>query len=114
MSHSEIVAAICKELHSRYDAIDEQPVMEQSAVVSEIMQRQQAMPDYLRLPVRVLTFCFDMSGIYFGGKRFQKLLPAERDKQFSAWKASRLGLCRNFIRFYESLYLLITLQEAGS
>ena len=110
MSYPRIIAAISTELQRRYAGGEPQPVWE-TGVVSEIIERQNAMPDYLRFPMRVLTRIFDYWGLVTAGKRFQSLDAAGQARQFDVWKQSRFNVCRNFVRFYESLYLLIVLQE---
>ena len=114
MSYPIIIEAICSELRNRYAAVDAESASAPGVVVNEIIERQSAMPDYLRFPMRVLTYGFDVIGMLNGGKRFQNMTSEARAHQLNAWKHSRFGVCRNFVRFYESLYLLITLQEEGS
>ena len=111
MSYSGTVEAICSELHNRYAALGDQSGSELARVADAIIECQRAMPDYLRLPMRVLTLVFDYWGWISGGSRFERLDDVARAQQFNTWKYSRFGFCRNFVRFYESLYLLITLQE---
>ena len=110
MSYPRIIAAISTELQRRYAGGDKNSVKE-TGVVSEIIERQNSMPDYLRFPMRALTRIFDYWGLVVSGKRFQNLDPAAQARLFDAWKKSRFNVCRNFVRFYESLYLLIVLQE---
>ena len=110
MSYPQIITAITMELQRRY-AGEGQDSARESGVVSQIIERQNAMPDYLRFPMRVLTRIFDFWGLVVCGHRFQNLDPAEQARMFDAWKKSRFNVCRNFARFYESLYLLIVLQE---
>jgi hypothetical protein len=92
---------------------DSNPV-DASAIADEIITRQRHIPDYLRFPIRTLTHAFNVLAIFRGGKRFQHMPAEQRIEHILAWKRSRLGLCRNLIRFYESLFLLIALQEPES
>jgi len=110
MSYPKIIAAITTELQRRYAGEAKESARE-TGVVSEIIERQNAMPDYLRFPMRLLTRIFDFWGLVAAGSRFQNLDPASQSRMFDAWKKSRFNVCRNFVRFYESLYLLIVLQE---
>jgi hypothetical protein len=80
-------------------------------IATEIIGQHGRMPDYLRLPVKLATIFFDWSGLLSGGVRFQSKKPAAQQAQLNSWKYSSLGACRNFVRFYESLFLLIALQE---
>jgi hypothetical protein len=111
MSYPNIIAALSAELQRRYADADLESHRETGSVVSEIIERQGAMPDYLRLPTRMLTHIFDYWGLVVAGKRFQNLDAAGQAGLIDAWKSSRFNVCRNFVRFYESLYLLIIMQE---
>ena len=111
MSYPNIIAALSTELRRRYTDADQESYRETGSVVSEIIERQGAMPDYLRLPTCMLTYIFDYWGVVVAGKRFQNLDPTSQARLFDAWKISRFNVCRNFVRFYESLYLLIVMQE---
>ena len=107
MSHRGIVVAISAGLqHQHFDG-----GMRAEDIAAEILGRQAEMPDYLRFPMRVATRVFDVAGVFSGGQRFQEKDGPARAKQLSKWKYSRIGACRNFVRFYESLFFLIALQE---
>ena len=110
VSYRRIVVAISAGLQ-RQHAVG---AVDADSIAAEIIGQQGCMPDYLRLPLRVATRLFDWSGILSGGKRFQAKGEAAQLVQLERWKHSRLGACRNFIRFYESLFLLIALQEKGA
>ena len=111
MSYPNIIAALSNELQRRYADEGKEPDRGTGSVVSEIIERQGAMPDYLRFPMRMLTRIFDYSGVVVAGKRFQDLDAASQASLLDAWKKSRFTVCRNFVRFYESLYLLIVMEE---
>lgn len=85
-----------------------------SFIAAELISRQEQMPDFMRLPIRLLTVCFNLSGLLHGGQLFRHMPDDARTQRILAWKHSRVGLCRNLIRFYESLFLLIALQEQES
>jgi hypothetical protein len=72
-------------------------------VVRFVLEQHARMPDYLRLPMRLLTVGFDWWGLVPLGRRFHRAPPDLRRRQVEAWRRSRLGLCRDLIRFYESL-----------
>lgn len=80
-------------------------------IASDIIDQQQLLPDYLPLPIAILTWVFECSGLFFGGRFFSKLAPADQSRQFLTWKNSPLGICRNFVRLYESLFFLVAIQE---
>jgi len=107
VSHKSIVEAITAGLQCQH-AID---AADTAGIAAEIIDQQGRIPDYLRLPLHVATLLFDWSGILSGGKRFQAKNTAAQKAQLERWKYSQIGSCRNFIRFYDSLFLLIALQE---
>ena len=107
MRYQSIVTAISCGLQNQH-AIGGADV---DSIAAEILGQQGRMPDYLRFPIRMATWLFDCFGIMSGGRRFQSKSAEAQAAQISRWKGSSLGACRNFIRFYESLFLLIALQE---
>lgn len=111
MSHQKIVAAIGAELRRRYADAIPPSTGDADDVTSEMLECEQLMPDFLRPPMRWLTRIFNVWGIVSGGKRFQNLDAEGQAAQLDAWRNSRFELCRNFVRFYESLFLLVVMQE---
>jgi hypothetical protein len=115
MAYRKIIQAISSglsSLHKLDELTNSEPNLQQVGI--EIIGQQQRMPDYLRLPITVLTYGFDCVGVFYGGRRFHRLEASQQLQQINAWKSSPIGLCQNFIRFYESLFLLIALQEGES
>ncbi len=72
-------------------------------VVEFVLKQHARMPDYLRLPLTVLTVVFDAWSIPFSGRLFHRLPRERRWRQVSAWRRSRLGFRRDLVRFYETL-----------
>lgn len=111
MSYSKIVVAISDVLEKEYLHDAGVAIPATDVIAGEIIGAQHRMPDYLRAPMYVMTFGFDMLGLLRGGRRFQNLDHDRRLVCIDAWRNSRLGVLRSFVRFYESLFLLIALQE---
>jgi len=113
MSYKAIISAIAScinEQHlSKGAATDAGPDLE--LLTDEIIAQQRRMPDYLPFPIAVLTWLFEFSGILFTLQRFSRQSSDARAKQLLAWKNSPIGVCRNFVRFYESLFLLVALDD---
>jgi hypothetical protein len=80
-------------------------------VVRFVRAQQRRMPDYLRWPLFILTLVFDWSGCLRGQGRFHRQEHARRWRQIEAWRRSRLGCCRDLVRFYESLVVLCWFSE---
>jgi hypothetical protein len=68
-----------------------------------LLQTHARIPDYLRLPLRVLTLVFDAWGVITAGRPFHRLPLEARRRQVAAWKGSRLGFRRDLIKFFEAL-----------
>jgi choline dehydrogenase-like flavoprotein len=75
--------------------------------ITAFMLREQArMADYLRPALKLATLGFDQVGWFALGDAFHRAPPEQRRQLVHAWKNSRLGVQRDFIRFYESLTAL--------
>jgi hypothetical protein len=111
MSHRTVVLCIARVFERQHGLSELQPASDIEDVVNEILASQERMPDYLRFPLRALTSLFNYSGIVSAGGRFQSVSPSRQAAMIESWRGSRFNFCRNFVRFYESLYLLIVMQE---
>jgi hypothetical protein len=63
------------------------------------------MPDYLRLPFRLLTLAFDAATLVRCGRPFHRLSLERRIQHIERWRSSRIEAKRRLIEFYESLTL---------
>jgi uncharacterized heparinase superfamily protein len=75
----------------------------QNRVCRYILAEHGRLPDYLRLPMRMLTLLFDAQTLPFAGVAFHALPPERRAPWIDRWRTAPLGACRDFIRFHESL-----------
>jgi hypothetical protein len=80
-------------------------------VATFVLAQHRRMPDYLRLPFWCLTLLFDAWSLPLTGRPFHRASAAQRSRQLRAWKSSRLGFRRDFIKFYESLALFAWYSE---
>lgn len=77
-----------------------------AARVARFVRDQRArMPDYLLVAMKALTFVFDLWPIPTTGRPFRHLSESEQARRVAAWKRSRLGPFRDFVRFHETLIL---------
>jgi hypothetical protein len=84
-----------------------------AAKVTDFIVRLHAlMPDYLRWPVVLLTFEFDIAPVFFAGRPFHRLSPERRRRRLLSWKKSRLQVKQDFLRLYESLAIFAWASEA--
>ncbi|MGB3536387.1 MAG: hypothetical protein WBA13_23070 [Microcoleaceae cyanobacterium] len=74
-------------------------------IVQFVLQQHGRMPDYLRLPIILLTLIFDSWGFFRRGCLFHIQLDTVRWQQIEDCKQSPFGIFRDLIRFYESLVI---------
>lgn len=75
----------------------------QNRVCRYVLAEHGRLPDYLRWPMRVLVMAFDAQTLLTTGAPFHALPPERRARWIERWRHARLGPCRDFIRFHESL-----------
>ncbi|HWC00731.1 MAG TPA: hypothetical protein VG672_28690 [Bryobacteraceae bacterium] len=71
------------------------------------------MPRFLAWSLRMLTFLFSLAGIRYGRRPFFANPAAARARQWQRWRTHRLGICRDLVRFYESLATLALYSPAA-
>ncbi len=101
------VSALCYSIvrdrcATTWNALDATP----NAVVRLVLEQHARMPDYLRFPLLVLTLLFDWASLWRTRHRFHGLPPEQRLLHLHRWRTSRFSVCRDLIRFYESLAVL--------
>ena len=62
-----------------------------------------SMPDYLRLPFKILTLIFGLWSLPLAGATFHRLSLEARARQIRGWQDSALGVRRDLVKFYETL-----------
>lgn len=72
-----------------------------------LVKKIEAMPLWLKFPMLVLTFLFNIWGFVSTGHLFQAQSLSQQMKTVGAWQDSSIKLCREFIKFYEKLALFI-------
>lgn len=75
-------------------------------VTAFVGEQRARLATVLRVPLLLATLAFAGAGLWHGRAPFHRLAPPARARQVAAWRTSRLGPCRDLIRFYESLTLL--------
>lgn len=74
-----------------------------NAVTGFVLAQYARMPDYLRLPLFILTLVFDLAGVCRRGTLFHRMTPAARRQHIAAWRDSRFRIARDYVRLLESL-----------
>ena len=91
-----IICARCSHNYSANEAAHD-------SVVRFLIGTHARMPDYFRLPFKVLTLMFDLWPLPTSGKPFHRLPQEARWCQIQAWQSSAIGFRRDLIKFYETL-----------
>ena len=72
-------------------------------VVRFVVAQHGRSPDFLRLPLRIMSILFDAWPLLTTGRTFHSLAPDARLRQIVRWRTSRFGPMRDLIRYYEGL-----------
>jgi hypothetical protein len=64
------------------------------------------MPQVLGCAIQLATLLFALMALVRHGALFHRLPPPRRRVQVAAWTVSRLGPCRDLMKFYSSLVIL--------
>ena len=76
--------------------------------VAEVLHRKiKAMPVVLQTAMTILTHVFNWYGLALAGRLFCCQSLKQRQRQIAQWRNSPLGLCRDFIGFYEKMTVFI-------
>lgn len=71
-----------------------------------ILAQWARMPRFLAWPLRAATLAFSLASLLTDGALYYRLAPERRTLRLERWRLSRLGPCRDLVRFYHSLALL--------
>ncbi len=82
-------------------------------VVRFALEQHRRMPDFLRAPVIMVALVFSLQAFLKTGVPYHRQGPPLRRVQVLAWKTSRLGFKRDFVRLFESLSRLAWFSYAG-
>jgi hypothetical protein len=74
-----------------------------ATVVRFLSDVHSRMPDYLRLPMRLLLLAFDAAPLTTRAKPFHRLNVEARLRHMTAWENSRIEAKRRLIEFYGTL-----------
>ena len=78
-----------------------------SQTVGIMNKKIESMPKYMTIAIVILTVMFDWYGVLRTNKRFHRQCLTERHGQIQQWKNSKIGICRDFIGFYEKMTMFV-------
>jgi hypothetical protein len=104
----ETVSAICYEIGDWHFAGGESPLLAPpyNDVTEVVLEQCKRMPDYLRLPIRIVTVAFGLFALLRSLRPYHRNGLIRRRLQRLAWRSSPLGPFRDLMRFYETLATL--------
>lgn len=76
-------------------------------VVDFVIRQLSSMPLVLARGVRIATAAFALAAMARNGTPFHRLASGRRRVQIAAWTRSRFGPCRDLMKLYTSLVLLV-------
>ncbi len=80
-------------------------------VVSKMVDRVAAMPWLMAWGIVGLTFLFELGVWGRRGRRFSSLSGERRAGHVHAWRESSIGLCRDWVEFYERMLSFLWYSE---
>lgn len=98
------VSALCYEIAGDHGG--EERSAPYNDVVRFVMRQHGNMPRVLGRGIQAATLLFAVAAVPRHGALFHRLPPARRGVQVEAWTISRLGPCRDLMKFYASLSIL--------
>ncbi|MGF1494873.1 MAG: hypothetical protein ACFBSC_21000 [Microcoleaceae cyanobacterium] len=98
-----ILDANCKDVDNTSEKSEYFPHNE---IVQFVLEQHQRMPDYLRLPIFILTLALEFCGLLDLGKLFHLQETSIRYKKLEQWRSSSLSIQQDLVRFYQGLTVL--------
>lgn len=100
----DVASALCYSfIRAHFDRSAGEPGPAWNRTVRFVLNQHARMPDYLRLPLMILTLIFDFSGYLAQRQLFHNLDPDLRWNRIVKARNSRFGPFRDLIRYYEGL-----------
>src|SRR5437764_418543 len=98
------ISALSYELAAMYGWPECEPP--HNDVARFVLEQLDRVPPFLAWGVKAATALFGCSRLLLEGSLFHRRPPFRRRLQVEAWTRSRLGLCRDLMKFYTSLAVL--------
>jgi hypothetical protein len=99
------ISALVHEVAVTYDCSDRRyPAY--NYIVVFVLEQLERMPRFFAWAIKIATAAFGASRIVLEGSFFYRGESTRRRLQIEIWKHSRLGVCRDLMKFYTSLVVL--------
>ncbi len=97
--NSQTVSALCQSMiRERCSATSLE-----NEVIQFVVNQRRRMSQPFRAAVALLTWAFAIHCACRRFRSFHELNPAQQDRHIKAWRNSKIGPCREFVRLHESL-----------
>jgi len=100
------ISALTYDLAAVYGGAAQQLYPARNDVVLFVLRQMDRMPSFLAVGIRAATLAFGSSRLLIEGNVFHRRTASRRRAQLDAWRRSRLGPCRDLMKFYTSLVVL--------
>lgn len=100
------VRAFAEAILEEYGPAEGIPEPRKNAVVAFVLSETVRIPDYQKTPGLFFTIAFSFLHVFLSGRTFADLGLARRQRWIRFWKKAPIGLCRDFVRYFEILTLM--------
>jgi len=95
-----------------YSLVQRKTINKNDAVRFVIRQYNRT-PDLYRVPIFIITIIFNFYVLAVRGSFFYRLTPEQRFDIIKKCKRSRIGIIRDFIKYYDSIVMLYTYSQSS-
>lgn len=99
-------SALTYELAGLYSGPSSEIYPNYNDVVRFVTRQRDLMPGFLGFAVKATTLAFAASRLLVDGSFFHQRDSPRRRAQLEAWRRSKLGACRDLMKFYSALVVL--------
>jgi hypothetical protein len=108
------ISALVYEVAATHDCPAQELHPDYNDIVTFILEQLNRMPRFLAWAVKMATSAFGASRVMLEGSFFHQRDSSRRRLQIEVWKRSRLGVCRDLMRFYTGLVVLALYSRPSS
>ena len=88
------------------ESLDE-PLVSYTKIARECMRKIIAAPKFVLYPMILLTVIYNLICVFYQKKTFLRLDLKTRKKYIQKWRLGKFNFQRDFIFFYQSVFLLV-------
>ena len=100
------ISALVYEVATTHDGPQREQYRSYNDIVGFVLEELERMPRFLGWGIKTATAVFSSSRLLLEGSLFHQRSSSQRRLQMEIWRHSRLGVCRDLMKFYTSLVVL--------